>query len=310
MVLPRLHQAVIAAILIHGLHAAAMPAMISAANQETPCPNSLIHHSAVESAVLSAATHGTILQSSNDEPTHITRPIGPPVAAIVPPTIALPHHQTLTKPPAIASIIAPTPSSHIPHAASPSDIAAGQGMPTTATPITTPMAAPLAEMTSTSSVVAAPSTLSRLAGTATIHSTASAGGGNASFSSSRSTLNLFKNSAIASLLQPPTPVITIPPSPPPHSTAPSTPPPANGSTGKVALAWKANREPDLAGYKIHIGTASGRYDFAGSPFSTEISTSYIVSNLPKGQTYFFALSAYDSAGNESVLSAEVSRSLY
>jgi hypothetical protein len=39
-------------------------------------------------------------------------------------------------------------------------------------------------------------------------------------------------------------------------------------------------------------------------------TSYMVSNLPKGQTYFFAMSAYDTAGNESPLSAEVSKSLY
>ena len=38
--------------------------------------------------------------------------------------------------------------------------------------------------------------------------------------------------------------------------------------------------------------------------------SYTVSNLPKGQTYFFAISAYDSAGNESPLSAEVSKSLF
>ena len=78
----------------------------------------------------------------------------------------------------------------------------------------------------------------------------------------------------------------------------------------MTLAWKANREPDLAGYKIYIGTTSGTYSLAGSPFSTAIATSYIATNLPKGQTYFFAISAYDSAGNESVLSAEVSRSLY
>jgi hypothetical protein len=39
-------------------------------------------------------------------------------------------------------------------------------------------------------------------------------------------------------------------------------------------------------------------------------TSYAISNLPKGHTYSFAISAYDSAGNESPLSAEVSRSLY
>jgi hypothetical protein len=39
-------------------------------------------------------------------------------------------------------------------------------------------------------------------------------------------------------------------------------------------------------------------------------TSYTVSNLPKGQTYFLAISAYDSADSESELSAEVSQSLY
>jgi hypothetical protein len=39
-------------------------------------------------------------------------------------------------------------------------------------------------------------------------------------------------------------------------------------------------------------------------------SSYTISNLPKGQTYYFALSAYDNAGNESSLSAEVSKTLY
>jgi hypothetical protein len=78
----------------------------------------------------------------------------------------------------------------------------------------------------------------------------------------------------------------------------------------VTLTWTANGEPDLAGYKIYVGTASGTYSFPGSPFVTAKITSYTVSNLPKGHTYSFAISAYDSAGNESVLSAEVSKSLY
>lgn len=78
----------------------------------------------------------------------------------------------------------------------------------------------------------------------------------------------------------------------------------------MTLTWTANGEPDLAGYKIYVGTASGTYNVSGSPFVTGKVTSYTVSNLPKGQTYFFAISAYDSAGNESVLSGEVSKSLY
>ena len=78
----------------------------------------------------------------------------------------------------------------------------------------------------------------------------------------------------------------------------------------MTLTWTANGEPDLAGYKIYIGTASGTYDAPGSAFVTGKVTSYTVSNLPKSQTYFFAISAYDSAGNESALSAEVSKSLF
>lgn len=78
----------------------------------------------------------------------------------------------------------------------------------------------------------------------------------------------------------------------------------------MTLTWTANREPDLAGYKIYIGTASGTYNFPGSAFLTGNVRSYTVSNLPKGQTYFFAISAYDSAGNESALSAEVSKSIF
>jgi hypothetical protein len=126
-------------------------------------------------------------------------------------------------------------------------------------------------------------------------------------------LNLLKNSSIANLLQAPTPVVTTPPSSSPPSTPPSTPPaapPSSPSTGSLTLTWTANGEPDLAGYKIYVGTASGIYTFPGSPFIAGKVTSYTVSNLPKINTYFFAMSAYDNAGNESVLSAEVSKSLF
>ena len=317
MARPRFHHSVTAIILIHALHAAATPALVSAEGQEMPRRHSLIHHSAVESTLPSATTHGTILRSSSDQPTRITTPIEPPIAAIVPPAIELPYRRTSAKRPVMASI----PPAHIPHSAAISDIAAGQDTPTTtdagtstisttAPPNTTSMTALPAGMASTNSHVATPPTPSPLAGAAGVHSTASAGGGKASFGSSRSTLNLFRNSAIASLLQPSTPVITIPPSPPPRSTPSSTSPPPKGSTGNVRLSWRANQESDLAGYKLYIGTASGIYNFAGSPFSINNATNSTAFNLPKGQTYFFALSALDTAGNESVLSAEISKSLY
>jgi hypothetical protein len=81
-------------------------------------------------------------------------------------------------------------------------------------------------------------------------------------------------------------------------------------TGRLTLTWTANGESDLAGYKIYVGTASGTYNFPASPFVRGKVTSYIIANLPNGQTYFIAMTAFDSAGNESPLSAEVSKSLF
>ncbi|MDE3042285.1 MAG: fibronectin type III domain-containing protein [Nitrospirota bacterium] len=59
----------------------------------------------------------------------------------------------------------------------------------------------------------------------------------------------------------------------------------------MTLTWTANRESDLAGYKVYVGMASDTYSFPGSAFVIGKVTSYTVSNLPKGQTYFFAISA-------------------
>jgi hypothetical protein len=66
----------------------------------------------------------------------------------------------------------------------------------------------------------------------------------------------------------------------------------------------------LAGYKIYIGTAPGLYNFPGSPIATGRTSSYTITGLPYGQTYYFAVSAYNYSGGESELSAEVSKSIY
>jgi len=71
--------------------------------------------------------------------------------------------------------------------------------------------------------------------------------------------------------------------------------------GQVTLAWDANTEPDLAGYKIHYGTASGNYSVHLDVLNV---TSYTVTGLTDGQTYYFAATAYDEAGNESGYSNE------
>lgn len=327
IVTPRFQLAFFAAILFQILHSVAMPPIVSATEQEPPSRHSLIHRSDAESSALPATTHGTILQPSNAESTHITSPIEPhkPSISVSPVPMPAPQHRMLTKRPAIASITAPAPA-QTPNAAGPSDIVAGQGTQTTAdtgrsttptatAPITKSTAAPSPGVTATGSVAAASTAPSPFAGAADNRPVASTGSDSVPASSgSRSATKLLQNPAIASLLQPQTPAVSTPPAPPPPSTPPSTPPPtsppSSPSTGSVTLTWTANGEPDLAGYKIYIGTASGTYSFPGSPFVTGTVTRYAISNLPKGHTYSFAISAYDSAGNESPLSAEVSKSLY
>jgi fibronectin type III domain protein len=333
IVTPRFQLAVLAAILCQSLHPVAMPTIVSAAEQEPPSRHSLIHRSDTESASLPATTHGTILQPSGSEPTQITSPVEPhkPSVSVSPTPIPTPHHRTLTKRPPIATLTAPPASPQTPPAASVSGIADGQAAQTTldtakgtlpsATPPNTKAAAAatLPGTTPAASSAVGPTGSSPLAGAVGGQSSASAGSGSAPVSGgSRSAANVLRNSAISSLLAPATPVVTAPPSTPPPSTPPqtlpSTPPPSSPppspSTGSVTLTWAANVEPDLAGYKIYVGTNSGTYSFPGSPFVPGKVTSYTISNLPKGQTYYFAISAYDSAGNESGLSAEVSKTLY
>ena len=75
----------------------------------------------------------------------------------------------------------------------------------------------------------------------------------------------------------------------------------------ATLSWYPNTETNLAGYKIHIGTAAGIYN---ATVDVRNVTSYNLSNLTIGTTYYFAVSAYDTAGTDSALSNEVSKSIY
>ena len=79
------------------------------------------------------------------------------------------------------------------------------------------------------------------------------------------------------------------------------------TANSATLTWIANTETDLAGYKIYVGTQSGTY---GAPIVLGKVTTYQLNNLAIGTTYFFCITAYDSAGNESLHSAEVSKSIF
>src|SRR6185312_9884873 len=81
------------------------------------------------------------------------------------------------------------------------------------------------------------------------------------------------------------------------------------ATSSATLTWNANTESDLAGYKIYRATASGAY---GAPLATVPSgtLTYQATGLSINTTYYFVITAYDSAGNESTYSNEVSKSIF
>ncbi len=77
---------------------------------------------------------------------------------------------------------------------------------------------------------------------------------------------------------------------------------ANANAASVTLAWDANPETDITGYRVHFGTASRSYTeeiYAGN------STSITIPNLTNGVTYYFAATANSSFGIESNYSTEL-----
>jgi len=76
--------------------------------------------------------------------------------------------------------------------------------------------------------------------------------------------------------------------------------------GSVKLSWNANTDNDVAGYRIYFGISSGNYSKVETAGNV---TSYSVNDLQDGATYYFVLTAYDNAGNESGYSEEVSATI-
>ena len=82
------------------------------------------------------------------------------------------------------------------------------------------------------------------------------------------------------------------------------------SSGAVTLNWMPPTEntdgtplTNLSGYEIHYGTQSGDYTQSIAVDNPGLAT-YVVDNLTPG-TYYFSLSAVNSAGTESPVSSEV-----
>ncbi|QJE98581.1 fibronectin type III domain-containing protein [Luteolibacter luteus] len=70
----------------------------------------------------------------------------------------------------------------------------------------------------------------------------------------------------------------------------------------VSLVWNANPESNIAGYKVHFGTASGTYS---QVIDVQNQTSAALPQLILGNTYYLAVSAYNADGQESPKSTEM-----
>lgn len=76
------------------------------------------------------------------------------------------------------------------------------------------------------------------------------------------------------------------------------------ASSTATLKWDKVRDRAVKGYRLHYRTASGR------SYSRMIDvgqvTTYTISNLMAGKTYYFVVTAYNGAGKESPPSNEIS----
>lgn len=80
--------------------------------------------------------------------------------------------------------------------------------------------------------------------------------------------------------------------------------PADTLKGRsVIIRWRKNTEPDLAGYKLYYGNSSRDYRFVRTDVGFDTSA---VVKPEYGKTWYLAVTAYDTANNESRYSQEVS----
>jgi hypothetical protein len=73
--------------------------------------------------------------------------------------------------------------------------------------------------------------------------------------------------------------------------------------GSATISWTPSSSSNVAGYDIYYGTSSGNYQSA-VPVSNV--TNVMIRGLTVGVKYYFAATSYDSSGNQSGFSPEIS----
>ena len=79
--------------------------------------------------------------------------------------------------------------------------------------------------------------------------------------------------------------------------------PQTAFAADVTLAWKANTEPDLAGYAVFVRGLGETYDY-DQPMWEGPDTTCTVYGLDDNRYHYFVVRAFDTFGNEILVHAE------
>src|SRR5215831_13000438 len=71
---------------------------------------------------------------------------------------------------------------------------------------------------------------------------------------------------------------------------------AHASAGQAHLTWDAVSAPNLAGYRLYYGQTPSSYT---TYIDVGLQTTATMTGLTAGKTYYFVVTAYDTAGDES-----------